>query len=116
MATKITLKTSAAEQPNTAFGAGGYTTMIGGLKSYSMDLEFNQDMAANQVDALLFPLLGTVQTFDVRATSLVGSTTNPAYRGSVLISDYTPFDGKVGDLAVTGASWKGTGTLLRQLT
>lgn len=115
MATKITLKTSAAEHMTTTFGST-YETRIAGLKDYSLDLEFNQDMAATAVDGLLFPLLGTVQTFEVRATSAAASTTNPAYRGSVLINDYTPLDGKAGDLAVTGASWKGTGTLLRQTT
>jgi hypothetical protein len=116
MAKKITLKTSVVEQPNTAFGSAGYTSVIGGLKGFSLDLDFNQDMAASQVDQLLFPLLGTVTSFEVRATSAAASTTNPAYRGSVLVKDYTPFDGSVGDLADLSVSWTGTGQLLRQTT
>ena len=115
MAKKITLKTSAAEHITTTFGST-YETRIAGMKDYAMDVEFNQDMAATAVDGLLFPLLGSVNTFEVRATSAVASTTNPAYRGSVLINDYKPFDAAVGDLAQTGASWPGSGTLLRQTT
>jgi hypothetical protein len=115
MAKKITLKTSAAEHVTTTFGST-YESRIAGMKDYSLDLEFNQDMAATAVDGLLFPLLGTVSTFEVRATSAAASTTNPAYRGSVLINDYAPLDGAQGDLAQTGASWPGTGTLLRQTT
>src|SRR5713226_10044292 len=99
MARQLVLKTSAAELDNTAFGAT-YHSRIGGLKDGQIDLTFNQDFAASQTDALLFPLLGTVVTFEIRPTSAARSTTNPAYTGSVLISAYDPLDGKVGDLAV----------------
>ena len=113
MARQLVLKTSAAELDNTAFGAT-YHSRIGGLKDGQLDVEWNQDFAAAQTDALLFPLLGTVVTFEVRPTSGARSTTNPAYTGSVLISDYAPLDGKVGDLAVNRSTWKTTGTILRQ--
>ena len=115
MAKKITLKTSADNKPVPAFG-DTYTVRLGGLKDYALDVDFNQDMAPAQVDALLFPLLGTVQTFEVRATSLAASTANPAYRGSILVQDYTPIDGSVGDLAIAPASFPGAATLLRQTT
>lgn len=112
MATKVTLKTSAAELDNTAFGAT-YHSRIGGLKDYTVDIEWNTDFAAAQTDALLFPLLGTVVALEVRATSGARSATNPAYTGSVLIKDYVPLDGKIGDLANSASSWPGTGTLSR---
>lgn len=113
MARKCTVKTSAAELDNTAFGAT-YHSRLGGLKDGSLDLEFNQDFAAAQVDATLFPLLGTVVTFEVRATSAARSATNPGYTGSVLIKEYTPLAGAVGDLAVNGVSWPTSGAVLRQ--
>lgn len=113
MARSLTLHTTAAELENTAFGAT-YRSRIGGLKDGQIDIEWNQDFAAAQTDALIFPLLGTVVTFEVRPTSAARSATNPAYTGSVLISDYAPLDGKVGDLAVNKSTWKTTGTISRQ--
>lgn len=112
MATKLTIKTSAAELDNTAFGAT-YHTRIGGLKDYTVDIEFNEDFAAGQADVLIFPLLGTVVAIEVRATSGARSVTNPAYVGNVLIKEHVPLDGKVGDLANFAVSWPGSGTLTR---
>jgi hypothetical protein len=113
MARKVTLKTSAAELDNTAFGGGGYHSRIGGLKDWSLDIEWNQDFAASQVDPLLFPLLGTVSAVEIRPTSGARSATNPAYTGSVLISDYVALDDQVGELAKGTTSWKGATTLTR---
>lgn len=112
MASKVTLKTTAAELDNTAFG-GTYHSRIGGLKDGEIQIEWNQDFGTSQVDQLLFTLLGTVVTFEVRPTSAARSATNPAYTGSVLISDYTPLEGKVGDLAVLATTWKTSGTITR---
>ncbi len=113
MARSATLPITAAELDNTAFGST-YKSKIGGLKEAKLDIEWNQDFAAAQVDALLFPLFGTVTTFELRPTSGARSATNPAYTGSVLISQYTPLDAKVGDLAILKTSWPTSGTVLRQ--
>lgn len=113
MARKVILKTTAAELDNTAFSQT-YHSRIGGLKDWSVDIEWNQDFAANQVDPLLFPLLGATTAIEIRPTSGARSTTNPAYTGTVLINDYSPVDGNVGDLAKSTVAWKGASTLLRQ--
>ena len=113
MATSASLPITAAELDNTAFGST-YRSKIGGLKEAKLDIEWNEDFVAAQTDALLFPLLGTVVTFELRPTSGVRSATNPAYTGSVLISQYTPIDAKVGDLANLKTSWPTSGTILRQ--
>ncbi len=115
MARKLTLKTTAVELDNTAFGAT-YHSKLGGLKDGTLDIEFNQDFAALQVDAILWPLLGTVPTFEIRATSAARSATNPAYTGSVLVKEYSPLAGAVGDLAVTSVSWPTSGTITRATT
>lgn len=112
MATKATLDVEADELEDTAFG-DTYRSRLGGLKSWSLSIDFNQDFAASQVDVTLFPLLGTVVTAKVRATSAAISATNPEYSGSVLISKYSPLDGSVGDLAKTSVTWPGAGTLAR---
>ena len=112
MATSASLPVTVAELENTAFGST-YRSRIGGLKDAKLDIEWNEDFAAAQTDALLFPLLGTVVTFELRPTSGARSATNPAYTGSVLISQYTPIDSKVGDLANLKTSWPTTGTISR---
>ena len=112
MSTSATLKVEADELEDTAFG-DTYRSRIAGLKDWSVDVEFNADFAASQVDATLWPLLGTVVTFKLRATSAAISATNPEYSGSVLVTEYTPLDGGVGDLAKVSVSWPGAGTLSR---
>jgi hypothetical protein len=112
MITSVSLKVQADELEDTAFG-DTYRSRLGGLKDWSVDIDFNQDFAAAQVDATLFPLLGTVVTVTVKATSAANSATNPQYSGSVLVKEYTPLDGGVGDLAKTSVSWPGAGTLTR---
>lgn len=108
----VTINVEAEDLEDTAMG-DTFRSRIGGLKDWSIDLEFNQDFAASQVDATIFPLLGTVITVTVKATSAAVSATNPSYSGSVLVSEYNPLDGSVGDLATTSVSWPGAGTLTR---
>jgi hypothetical protein len=110
--TKTTINTKAGDLETTAFGAT-YKARIGGLKEWSAAVEFNQDLAASSVDVTMFALLGTVVTFTAKSTSGANAATNPEYQGSVLITEYTPIDGSVGDLAKTSVSWPGTGTLVR---
>lgn len=108
----VTLNVEAEDLEDTAMG-DTYRSRIGGLKDWSVDIEFNQDFAAAAVDVTLFALLGTVVAVKVRPTSAAISTTNPEYSGNVLISEYNPLDGSVGDLATTSVSWPGAGTLSR---
>lgn len=106
------IKVTTTELDDTAFG-DTYHSRLGGLKDYTLDFDFNQDFAAAQVDALLWPLLGTVVSFEIRPTSAARSATNPAYLGTVLIKEYTPVDGTAGDLAASTVSWPGASTLTR---
>lgn len=88
---------------------------VAGLKDAKLDITWNQDFAAAQVDATLWPLLGTSVSFEIRPTSGARSATNPAYTGNVIISQYTPLDAKVGDLATLKTSWPINGTVTRAI-
>src|SRR5258708_4524344 len=88
MANKASFPMTCVANPDTAFGAT-FESRKPGLKDANLDIEWNQDFAAAQVDALLWPLFGTVTTFELRPTSGARSATNPAYTGSVLITQYT---------------------------
>ncbi|MGW9196053.1 radical SAM protein [Micromonospora chersina] len=109
---QVTLNVNADELDDTAMG-DTFRSRIGGLRDWSVNLEFNQDFAAGAVDATLWPLLGTTTTVTVKATSAANSATNPQYSGSVLVSQVNPLTNGVGDLATTSITWNGAGTLSR---
>ena len=56
--TSVTIETSSELQTATAFG-DEWMTRIGGLKDWSVSADFNQDFDAGELDATLWPLLGT---------------------------------------------------------
>lgn len=108
----VTINTEAEDLEDTAMG-DTFRSRIGGLKDWSVDIEFNQDYAAAKIDATLWPLLGTVTAVSVNPFNAVNSATNPQYSGNVLVSEYNPLDGSVGDLGTTSVSWPGAGALSR---
>lgn len=114
--TSVTLSVEVDDQEDTAFG-DSYRSRLGGLKDFTVDIDFNADFAASAVDATVWPLLGTTTTVKVRATTAAISATNPEYVGTVLVSEYSPLDGGVGDVATTSVSWPGaSGTGLARNT
>jgi len=108
--TSASFKIDVDDQETTAFGQT-YKTRIGGLKDASLDVEFNQDLAASAVNQTLQPLIGTVVPFTLKQSSGTTSATNPEWQGNVLITEYTPIDGKVGDLAAVKVSFPTSGTV-----
>ena len=56
--TSVALPVEAETQEATAFG-DEWRTRVGGLKDWSASLDFNQDFDAGQLDALMWPLIGT---------------------------------------------------------
>lgn len=109
----VTVNYSAEMQDDTAMGDGTHKR-IGGLKDWSVDIEFHQDFASSNVDAILFPLVGSTFTIIVRPvkTGGVGST-NPNYTGTAILESYKPLGGSVGDLAKASVTIPGSGTLSR---
>lgn len=109
----VTINYSAEIQDKTAMGDDS-RTKLAGLKDFSIDVEFNQDHAASNVDATLFPLIGAAAfTVVVKPTSGSVSATNPSYSGSCLLESYAPIGGGVGDKASTTISMPGSGDLTR---
>jgi len=109
---KATLKVSADDQDSTAMGAT-WQSVLGGLKKGSLALEFNQDFAAAQVDATLWAAFGLVTTCTIKATSGANSTTNPQFSGPMLLKDYSPIDGSVGDMGTSSADLMIAGAMTR---
>lgn len=109
----ITLNVESEQLDSTAMSSSGYRSFIGGLKAGTLDLTFNQDVAAGLLDAIMWPLLGTVVAFEVRPTGAVVGTSNPKWTGSLLIAQWNPIAGSVGDLLEVSASFPTSGTVTR---
>lgn len=95
----VTLDYSAETQDDTAMGDSTRSN-AGGLKNWTLTVEFLQDYAASEVDATLFSIVGTAVNWHVVPTSGAVSATNPKFNASGLVQDYNPQAGSVGDIAV----------------
>ena len=108
----VTLDISADEVETTAFGSS-YRTRIGGLKDASVSFDFHQDFGAGAVDALLFPLMGTLVDVKIAPTSGTVTASNPEYRFSALCTQYQPYAGSIGDIASLSVTWPISGEVVR---
>lgn len=91
---------------DTSFESIDLTTMgsdamerLTGLQDYTLNATFAQDFATGQVDDDLWTTYdtGTAVTVTIKFDTAATSASNPAYSGSVIITDYTPISGAVGE-------------------
>lgn len=107
----VTLTVDGAVLDSTAM-TDTWTESIGGLKSGSLAVTFNDDFASGSVDATLWPLLNTSTTFELRPTSGAVSATNPKWTGSVQVNSLS-VGGGVGELAAKSVTFPTTGAVTR---
>ena len=99
---------SAGNVPNAA------KTRVAGLVDNSVTLEFHQDFEAASVEATIYPLLGTVAAVTVQPVNAgTVSATNPLYSFSAVVSEWTPLNGAVGELATASVTWPITGAVTK---
>jgi hypothetical protein len=110
---KIELTAEVEEKDVTTFGSGGWKEVLGGIASGNLALSFKNDVAASALDSIVWPLFGTVVTFEVRAVNTSASTSNPKYTGSVLIKSWAPITGGVGDVNEQSVTYPTTGVVTR---
>ena len=108
--TSITFSEEADQLETTAMGDNN-RTMIGGLKSGTIDLEFNQDLAASDVQATIRALLGTVTAVIVKNDAGATAATNPQWTFNALVTEWPSINGTVGELATASVSWPITGAV-----
>ena len=99
---RIVVKTNRA--PLNATGMGAINSVwILGLGDATIEADFFADFAAAKTDQTLWPLQQGATTFavEVRPVNAARSVTNPAYLMTCLLPEYTPIDGKTGDLLNT---------------
>ena len=91
-------------------------TRIAGLADNSVTFEFHQDFQAGSVESTIYPLLGTAIACEVKPVNAATSSSNPKYSFSVLISEWTPLNGAVGDLATASVSWPISGVITKSIS
>lgn len=104
--TSVTLNTTYEVVETTAFGNTA-RTRVAGLADNNITLELNQDYATSALEATVYPTLGTAVSMTVRPVS--GSS--PAYTFSALVSEWTPLNGAVGELATASVTWPISGAV-----
>ena len=116
----ITLGSTYDVLETTAFGGGNVPAAakerIAGLVDNSVTLEFHQDFAAADVEATIYPLLGTVAAVRVQPVNGAVSAQNPEYQFNALISEWTPLNGAVGELSTASVTWPITGAIVKDVT
>jgi IMP cyclohydrolase len=114
----VTLTTTDDVIETTAFGSSA-RTRIGGLADNSVAFEFHQDYAASSVEATIngtTSLVGTVTAVVVKPNGATTAADNPAYSFNCLISEWTPLNGAVGELATASVTWPIDGNITKAVS
>ena len=109
----VSLSTTRDAVETTAFGSTAARTRVAGLADNSVTLEFHQDFATSEVEQTIYPLLGTLTTIIVNANGSSTTSTNPSYTFSALVSEWTPVNGAVGELATASVTWPISGAITK---
>jgi hypothetical protein len=99
----------------TAFGQTS-KTRVAGLADNSVTLEFHQDYATSSVEQTIYPTLGTAVTIAVKPANATTTAINPQYSFSAVVSEWTPLNGAVGELATASVSWPISGAISKTTT
>ena len=108
----ITLNSTFDIVETTAFGNTA-KTRVAGLADNSVTLEFHQDYATSSVEQTIYPLLGTAVSVVAKPVAGTTTTVNPQYTFSALVSEWTPLNGSVGELATASVTWPISGAITK---
>jgi hypothetical protein len=108
----VTLTTNDDVVETTAFGSTA-RTRVAGLGDNSVAIEFHQDYATSNVEATVYPLLGTTTSVVVKPNGATTAATNPSYTFTALVSEWTPLNGAVGELATASVTWPISGEVTK---
>ncbi len=110
----VSLSSSADAIETTSFSSAGARERVSGLKDNSVTIDFMQDYAAAAVEATVYPLIGsTAVAFEILPNGTAVSSTNPKYTGSLIVTDWTPVAGAVGELLTASVTWPITGAITK---
>jgi hypothetical protein len=108
----VTLNSTRAEVPTTAFGDSA-VTRIAGLGDNSITLSFHEDFASSEVHQTIYPLIGTTTSVVVKPVNTTTATDNPSFTMTVLVTEWPILNGAVGDLASADVTWPVSGVITK---
>ena len=106
----ITLTISVNEVETTSFGTGA-VTRVGGLQDNSVTLDLHQDYSA--IEGLVYPLIGSTTSLIIKPNGTAVGTANPSYTMTPLVTEWTPVNGAVGELATASVTFPISGTVTK---
>lgn len=116
----VTLTSTYDVLETTAFADGNVPnaakTRTAGLVDNSVSFEFHQDFDASSVEATIYPLLGTSTAVTVKPVDAAVASTNPEYQFNAIVSEWTPLNGAVGELATASVTWPISGPITKDIT
>ena len=106
---------TSAEVDVTDFASGGWTEVVGGLKSGSVSLDFHSDYGAGGLSTVVSEdLVGTIGTVVIIANNgTAASGTTPSFTANCLITSVTSVSGAVGDLSTWTVTWPTSGEVTK---
>jgi hypothetical protein len=111
-AESVGLNYASEMQDETAMG-DSTRTRKGGLKDWSIDVNWHQNFAVGAVDATLFALVGTTVCVEMRPQNICSTAINPIFSGIGVIESYNPMGGSVGALLDAPTTIQSAGSLSR---
>jgi hypothetical protein len=111
----ISLNSTRAEVPTTAFGDQA-VTRIAGLGDNSITLSFHEDFASSEVHQTIYPLIGTTTSVVVKPVNATTATDNPSFTMTVLVTEWPILNGSVGDLAAADVTWPVSGVITKSIS
>ena len=72
---------------------GGNRSFVGGIQNNTLEVTLYQDFAASEVEATIFPLVGTQTTVILKPTSEAVGADNPSYTlADCFLASHTPIN------------------------
>ena len=106
-ATNVTINYEVEAIEITGFGDNA-RKFTNGLDNISASVTLNQDFAAANVEATIFPLVGTTTDVVFKPTSDAVGAANPSYTlTGTYLAAHTPINGAVGELSTTELTFQG---------
>lgn len=90
-----------------------YKRVIAGLGTNSVSFEFYQDFASTSVESIIYDWIGARVLCKIKPVNTATSTSNPEYEFQVLISEWTPLNGAVGQLSTATVNWPINGPITK---
>ena len=101
---------------------GAARTRLAGLADNSITIEFNNDYADNSLEELINGTtttngtVGLVVAMQVKPTSAATSASNPKYNFNVLVAEWQPLSGAVGELSTASVTWPISGPITKAIS